>query len=86
VLELAPAIGLVLELTSIGPLICLEPLITLPILVLKLKPVLALLAALLLIFESGLAGVGPGTFPKPRRAASPPKVAVPITDCGRLDE
>lgn len=86
VFELAPAIGLVLELTSVGLLLCLDPLMTRPILVLKLKPVLALLVALPLFLESGLAGVGPRTLPNPRRAASPPKVVVPITDCGRADE
>ena len=55
-------------------------------LVLRLKPVLARFEALPFGFESFFAGAGPGTFPKPRKVASPPNVAVPITDCGRPDE
>lgn len=86
VLELDPAMGLVLEPTSIGPLRFFEPLMTRPILVLRLKPVLARFEALPLGFGSPFAGEGPGTLPKPRRLASPPKAAVPMTDCGRPDD
>jgi hypothetical protein len=56
---------------------------TRPTLELRLKPVLDRLTLLPVPRESGLAGLGPGTLPNPRKFGSPPKVEVPMTDCGR---